>query len=62
MSSDKLNDDVKARGFSVATVVAKHKANFVIYTALAVTLLWAWHFVSDGDFSFLMVRFRVCSM
>lgn len=50
-------DEVKVKkGSSIATFVAKQKANIIIYTSLAVLLLWAWHFVSDGDFSFLMVR------
>jgi len=49
------SDDSKPRrGLNVAGFVAKYKANMIIYTCLSVLLLWAWHFVSDGDFSFLM--------
>ena len=50
-------DDIKTkRSFSVATWVAKQKANVVLYTSFFVALLWVWHFASDGDYSFLMVR------
>lgn len=57
MNLDAEDNNKVRRGTTIASFVAKHKGNIVIYSSLAVVLLWAWHFVSDGDFSFLMVCF-----
>jgi hypothetical protein len=38
-----------------AVWIENHKSSIISYTTLVVVLLFAYHFVSDGDFSFLMV-------
>jgi len=48
-SKKKRNTSVLVRNF-----VEKHRTNIIIYTTFAILLLFVYHFLSDGDFSFLM--------
>ncbi len=53
--SPKGNKKGRFSAAAVRALVDKHRANIVSYSALVVFVFAAWHLVSDGDFSFLMV-------
>lgn len=38
--------------------IEKNRMNIIMYSSLAVFILFVYHVLSDGDFSFLLVRQR----
>lgn len=41
---------------SVEKFLQKHRRQLIPYGALAVAIVFVYHLLSDGDFSFLLVR------
>lgn len=41
---------------TVMRFAQKNRFNLIVYSAAAVLILFVYHLLSDGDFSFLMVR------
>lgn len=44
------------RNRGIWDVIDRHRFSIIVWTTAIILILFVWHFISDKDFSFLMVR------